>query len=136
MECEEHISVSGKITRKYYHKECLKMKNDRDEAVQIFYDYTKSYEPLKKVYDAFKRIKSKGINETQILYLIKYIRDNNKILNYPHGLLFYLDEAMKDYNKNKKLYQIDRVVKNEDDFIQVNHNQNERNDKMDISDFL
>lgn len=132
------VVESNMKTKKYFHEQCLHMKKSRDEAVKIFYEYTKSLEPLVKVYDAFKKIKNKGINEEQVLYLVQYVRDNKCVLNYPYGLLYYLDAAMKDYNKNKKTQQITNITKSDEDFVKIEIKKDivEKKDELDISDFL
>ena len=132
------VFVQNNKIKKYYHSRCLELKKSRDEAIEIFYDYTKSLEPIKKLYDVFNKIKNKGMNEEQILYLVKYVRDNNRVLNYPHGLLYYLDAAIKDYKKNKKIYTITKITKSDEDFVklEIKKDTTTKDDEMDISDFL
>ena len=135
---DEMVYEEKQNIKKYYHQHCLNMKKNRDEAVGIFYEYTKCLEPVKKVYDAFKRIKMKGMNEEQILYLVKYVRDNRCVLNYPHGLLYYLDAAMKDYRKNKQAITNINTTKSDEDFVKIEIKKETTNkeDELDISDFL
>lgn len=81
-------------------------KTYRECAINLFYEYTKSLSPIALVNVAFKKCKEKGLNYKDILYTMEYIVKNKMVLNYPMGILYYIDRAMKD----KK--ELERIEKN------------------------
>lgn len=137
---DTHITKSGNTVNKYYHKKCLHLKNCRDRAINIFYEYTKSLEPKQKLYTVLKQIKEKGIDEEGILYTMQYIEDNKCVLNYPHGILYYLDNAIKEYKKyqSRKKDEKRNVAKSKEDVTIISNSiiKNTTNDELDISDFF
>lgn len=86
-----------KVNNKYYHMECKELIDNREKAINLFYQYTGSLCLKKELYNIFSMIKKQqGLDENDILYLMEYIVKNKCKLNYPMGLRYYVDNAMKD----------------------------------------
>lgn len=141
IKCQYCQSKSEKETmifdnKKYYHIECKKQKDCRDMALDLFYSYTKSLALKQNVYMIFSKIKSMGFKDEDVLYIMQYIEKNKLKLNYPPGILYYVDRAIKDriYEKNYKNKQqtsIDKIEK-----IEYIEKKELLSDKKDISQYL
>lgn len=113
-------------------------KHDRLYAVNLFYEYTQSLAPITLLNLAFKKCKEKGLTYKDISYTMDYIVRNKMTLNFPMGILYYIDRAMKD----KK--EVDRIQKNNNrvsyapiKFMPLNKKIHaEVNNDSDISDLL
>lgn len=136
----EKVSDSGSKTNKYYHKECLSLLKDKKEAVDKFYEYTGYLDPIVTLYVAFKKMKAKGLDEHDILYTMNYIIETNGVLNYPMGLLYYLDRAMKDKKYKLQLAENRERILNSGSKIQpiIRNDYGKLNieDSLDASDFI
>ena len=95
---------------KYYHSECLVHKNNRKKALDLFYSYTESYEMSSAVYLVFKKIRDKGLTDTDVLYIMEYVAKNKCVLRYPMGLLYYVDKAMKDKKERERADKFDERI--------------------------
>ena len=141
IKCQYCQSKSAKeqmlyVDKKYYHNECKVQKDCRDMALDLFYSYTKSLALKQNVYMIFSKIKSMGFKDEDVLYIMRYIVKNNLKLNYPPGILYYVDRAIKDreYEKNYKKKQeitVDKIEK-----IEYIEKKELLPDKKDISQYL
>ena len=141
MELILHRSSGGKEYKHYYCKEkkCYKRKLCKDDFVKIFYEYTNSQVMPKDVYKVFNKMMSNGLNEFKCLYVIKFIRDRKKGLNYPWGMMHYVNDAMTEFRKQLRKQREQRVnfdEKNIDKYNIKEYNYNKREDKQDISEFI
>lgn len=135
---------SGRQYREYYHSECLKLKQARDKAVDLFYKYTESLEPIKMVNIAFKQLKDQGVNEHEILYIMEYIAKNQCVLNYAMGIKYYATPAMKEYKNRRSFLHKQQVNQKKDTDVGIvtdvspttKQNINIDEDHLDISSFL
>jgi len=142
MECIEKQS-GNKIVRKYYHKDCYKKKQARDLAKDKFIKYTGFLGVESQIYVAFKKIKEKGLDEYDILYTINYIINNQHVLNFPMGLLYYIDRAMRQKHKEAEiLAEKERVIKNLSNVkikplkYRNDTEKQEQKNEFDISDYI
>ncbi len=93
-----------KFHDKYYHTNCKKLIDDREKAIDLFYTYTHSLCLKKELYNVFSIIKKQQhLNESDILYVMEYIVRNKCKLNFPMGIRYYVDKAMKDKTIKEKL---------------------------------
>lgn len=136
MECVQ----KGKV-KSYYCPECLKLLNSRDRALELFYSYTQSLVPTSQVYLAFSKLREKGLTHHDVLYIMEYVIKTNSKLNYPMGLIYYADKAIRQkkseeqikLQKEKVLNTIHKtptIIENKIKF------EKSVNDESDISDFL
>lgn len=128
-----------KKVKYYYHKACLKLQEDRDSALDLFYTYTGSLVLQSQVYSAFKKCREKGLTDSDVLYTMKYISENKMVLNYPMGILYYIDRAMKDKKlKDNVKKQNKRLITSPIKImpLSMKRNKKERDDSFDISDIL
>ena len=141
MDCETTESpTTGKKSNKYYCPECKKLLKSRNEALEKFYSYTGSLLLQNQVYTAFKKMKDKGLNEHDILCVMDYIIENKHVLNYPMGMLYYIDRAMKDKRiKEQQRKSKEKILQSKTKPITIIKDipkEPKQVDEMDISDFL
>lgn len=144
MVCIENMSSGGKVARRYYHKDCLKKLKARDEAKEKVIEYTGFLGTDAQIYVAFSKAKAKGLDEIDILYTIDYIIKNKCVLNYPMGLLYYIDRAMREKRKEKEIQEKKQKILSKKVKIQplqfrreeVKQEQEEKTNEFDISDFI
>lgn len=134
-----YIEKNGK--KEYFHRPCLRYKTDRDEALKLFYEYTGSYEMQSKVYHAFKQIRNKGLTDSDVLYIMQYIIKNKCVLNYPIGMMYYVDRAMKDKQESSKTNKnnervINAPIKVMPLYMKKEEQKDDKENENDISDFL
>ena len=128
----EKLKQEKKI-QKEFDKEC------RKRSVDLFYEYTESLAPITLVNLAFKKCKEKGLTNKDILYTMEYIVKNKMVLNYPMGILYYIDRAMRDKREVDKIEKANNIVlKSEIKFIPLINKRNDKkiDNESDISDFL
>ena len=143
MELNIRASKTGRQYKEYYHEECLELKNARDKAVDLFYQYTSSLEPIKMINIAFKQMIEQGLNEKEILYVMEYIIKNKCVLNYAMGIKYYATPAIKEY-RNRQRFLLNQKInqeKNNSIGIITEENKSEKpkvkmDDDLDISDFI
>ena len=100
-ESDRVVEISGDV-KKSYHKECFEQRNAKAKALDLFYQYTGSLVMQNMVYLAFKKAREKGLTDKDILYTMEYIIKTKSVLNYPMGILYYLDRAMKEKAEQEK----------------------------------
>lgn len=154
---KENMIVISENPKKYAHKECeenhlkekaLKQlskdkskqdKIDRNLAVDLFYKYTGSLEPVLKVNLAFKKAIEKGLTGSDILYTMKYIEKNNCKLNFSMGFLYYIDNAMREKKvEEERNRQNEIAMKNVSNMriIPIQQKKEEKKSESDISDLF
>lgn len=143
MELHIRTTASGRQYREYYHPQCMELKRARDRAVDLFYEYTGSLEPIKMVNIAFKQLKDQGLSEHEILYVLKYIIKNRCVLNYAMGIKYYATPAIKEYRSKHNFIQKQELNKQKDTGIGIVTETEESifprvdlEDDLDISSFL
>ena len=144
---EMHLSArrsnSGKEYREYYHPECLSLKESREQAIKLFYEYTGSLEPMKMINVAFKQMKDLNVNEHEILYTMEYIIKKKCVLNFAMGIKFYANAAVKECRARQSFIKNQRtdqqkissigIVTERDSIVREKIT---REDDLDISSFL
>jgi hypothetical protein len=128
-----------KKTKHYYHKKCMEQQNAKDSALSLFYEYTGSLVLQSQVYVAFKKCREKGLLDTDILYTMEYISKNKMVLNYPMGILYYIDRAMKEKRQHEKVIkQNERLISSPIKImpLSMKRDKKERDVSVDISDIL
>lgn len=143
MELYIRESKSGRRYREYYHPECLSLKQSRQKATDLFYEYTGSLEPKKMLNTAFKQMKEQGMNEHEILYTMQYIVKNNCVLNYAMGIKYYATPAIKEYKSRKNFLEKQKTEQKRDTSIGIVTSNDKTDlkrprvkDELDISNFL
>ncbi|MGJ0846484.1 hypothetical protein ACR77J_07340 [Tissierella praeacuta] len=143
-EMKLHIKVSatGRRYKEYFHEECFALKESRDKAVKLFYEYTQSLEPIKMINTAFKQMRDQGINEHQILYIMEYIVKNKCVLNYAMGIKYYATPAIKEYKSRQQFLKKQNINQEKTSSIGIIveeckvKKQVKVEDDLDISSFL
>lgn len=155
------IKIEKGSTKYYVHEECeirvaqeksdaekLKQEKKKQEeidkayhkrSVDLFYEYTQSLAPITLVNLAFKKCKEKGLTNKDISYTMEYIVKNKMVLNYPMGVLYYIDRAMRDKREVDKIEKTNNIVsKSEIKFIPLINKKNDKkiDNESDISDLL
>lgn len=143
MELHIRETKSGRKYREYYHSECLSLKQSREKAINLFYNYTGSLEPKKMVNTAFKQMRDQGMNEHEILYTMEYIIKNNCVLNYAMGIKYYATPAIKEYKSRKNFLEKQKTKQKKNtsigivtDCSKLNIKKLKIEDELDVSDFL
>lgn len=143
MELNIRVSKTGRQYKEYYHEECLELKNARDKAVELFYQYTSSLEPIKMINIAFKQMVEQGLNEKEILYVMEYIIKNKCVLNYAMGIKYYATPAIKEYRSRQKFLLNQKINQEKNNSIGIitEESKSEKpkvkmEDDLDISDFI
>lgn len=115
--------VAEKVGNRYYHKECL---NEKNLKLQIEKYWQENFPQstlviLRKAINNL--IEKNGYDADYILYVMKWIKINNKIIRYPMGLVNYcnnvsLKDEYKNINIKKEYKKIKKDIKIEevDDF--------------------
>lgn len=83
-----------KIGKSYYHPECAKIKNDIAEIIKLFTDNVNKnvvYSALTRVINDI--IFNKKIESGMLLYGLRQWISNKKVLNYPGGLYYVIQDA-------------------------------------------
>lgn len=98
---KEDAVKSGKF---YYHKDCLKTKEDIKEIIYLFkkcINPNPVYAQLQKVIKNIVFIK--GLGSDFLLFGLKYYIENKISLNYPQGLYYVIQnkKVIDAYNKSK-----------------------------------
>ena len=136
-ELEKTTIKVGKVNHNY-HNDCYEQQLARDKALSLFYDYTGSLVMQNMVYLAFKKAREKGISDKEILYTMQYIVNTKSVLNYPMGILYYLDRAMKNKAEEEKREKANRQIEGKTIRIMpiTQRKQEEKKDDYDISDLI
>lgn len=105
--CEKKDDKDNMIQykNKNYHKECGEIVESRDKLIELFYNYTDSFEQKKNIYLAIGLIKKKfdnRLDERDLLFTMEYIIENNCKLNYFNGISYYVNMAMKSKKESNK----------------------------------
>ena len=92
------------IGRYYYHKDCLKIRNDIVLIKDLWHNHISPnvvYSQLVKVLQDL--IFNKGISSDYLVFLMNYIIKHKMVLRYPAGIRYYIDnqEIKTAYNKRK-----------------------------------
>jgi len=135
MECVK----KGKVNN-YYCPKCLIDIKTRDEIINKFYEYTNSLVVISQVYLAINKLKEKKLTYDDILYIMDYVINNKCVLNYPAGLAFYADRAIKQKRELDKIKeQKEKVLKSifeKPTIIETNNTPKKVDSAFDITNFL
>lgn len=132
---ERNIKEIEKMNKK---KDVEDNKKYRDEAISIFYDYTKSLEPIMMLNVAFKKCIEKGLTMEDVRDTMLYIVKNKCVLRFPMGILYYIDRAMKEKKEVEKINkQNERNITAPIKIMPLSMKKEDKaNDDYDISDLL
>lgn len=100
-----------KIGSRYFHKECLQEKDNKAECERIWLENFKET-TLVVLRKAINDI-TKTYGADYLLYVMKWIKANNKPINYPMGLKNYCNSDLRDKWKAIKINEEYKKIKNE-----------------------
>lgn len=104
--------VAVKDGNMYYHKQCWQEKEEKSnirKTYKMLIDKDANDALLNKVINNI--IHNKGISTDYLLYVVKYIADNNMEINTPMGLYFYIKSQTiyEQYQKIKIKQQVKQL---------------------------
>ena len=110
--------VAVKDGKSYYHPDCLKEKNNKNQIIDIFYKYINKAEvgaQLRKTVDNI--VDTKKSTSEFLLYALCYVIHHKMSLNHPAGLYYIInnDEIKQAY----KHYQDSQVQKMDTENIET-----------------
>lgn len=83
-----------KYKNRYYHLECLKEVQNKEEIRKIYFEHINPSEVVKMVNLAIsKLINEKKVDSEYLLFVIKYIVNHKMKVNYPMGLYYYVNNS-------------------------------------------
>lgn len=88
----------------YYHKDCLRTKNDIKEIIRLFKEYINPNPVYAQLQSVIKNIIfTKGIQSDFLLFGLRYYIEHKIPLNYPQGLYYVIQnkDVTNAYNKSK-----------------------------------
>lgn len=109
-EVDKEISI--KVGNRYYHKECLKQKQDKDETRKLFLEIINPTEVVAVLNSVINNIVHiKKVNSDYLLYSLKYSIQNKFNLQHAMGLYHIInDKRIKErYNNDKNRIQMQEV---------------------------
>ena len=92
-----------------------------------------------KINVAFKQAMNKGLTGSDILYTMKYIVNNNMKLNFAMGILYYIDNAMREKKREQEQAKQNEIVMqnvSKMKIIPLSHKKEEIKSESDISDLF
>lgn len=90
--------------RSYFHPDCLKERNNKEEIVKLFLEKVNQNTPVPQLRKVINNIiHNKGINSDFLLFGLKYYISHKIKLNYPGGLYYVIanKEMESEYNRLK-----------------------------------
>lgn len=118
--------------KSYYHKQCYEEKNDK-KAIEEYYIVNFPsciISVLRKVINQL--IYDKKLDTKFILYMLKYIKKNDKPINNPFGLLNYCTntQIIEEYKKKKILEKYKKIgkLKSDDDSVKFTYKISDKKD--------
>ncbi|MGL5649271.1 MAG: hypothetical protein ACRDDY_15635 [Clostridium sp.] len=122
--CKNNNEVSKKDAIKestaYYCKECYQEKQNK-KAIEEYYSVNMTSCTIQNLRKAIKQIvNDKGFDSEYLLFTVKYIKEHNKPINYPFGLLNYVNNldikrAWKTYQEKEDYKEIKDDILNSED---------------------
>ena len=100
-----------KIGSGYFHKECADEKNNKVECEKFWLENFKptTLVVLRKMINDITKL----YGADYLLYVMKWIKANNKTINYPAGLKGYCNSDLRDKWKSIKINEEYKKIKNE-----------------------
>lgn len=111
-EVEEDKAI--KYNGRYYHKECLKEAQEKNEVRKLFFEMINPLEVPAKLNNAINNIvDKKNVSSEYLLYALKYVIKYGLPLNYAGGLYYIIanKDIQNSYNKEKAKILADKVKK-------------------------
>lgn len=105
--------VAIKYNTKYYHKECYDKKIDKEKAMQLLKQKGFVAKSISMALSSF--IDKKNVDSEFVYFTTKYVIENNKTLNNPFGISYWLQnfDIIKEYEKYKNYKFIEERKKME-----------------------
>jgi hypothetical protein len=135
--------LGGEVTKdiaikhgaKYYHEECLKEAQNKNEIRKLFFEYINPTEVATVLNRTINTlINTKNIPSDFLLYALKYVIKNKLILNHAGGLYYIINnDKIKDaYNKDSIRTKVEEIKKevvntNTSTEAQYKYNQEQQN---------
>ena len=96
---EKDIAI--KYSSKYYHKECLDKKLNKEKAMQLLKQKGFVEKSINMALMTF--VDKNGVDSEFVYFTVKYVVERKKVLNNPFGISYYLQnfEIIKAYQKYK-----------------------------------
>jgi hypothetical protein len=100
-EVDKNIAV--KVGNKYYHKECLKQKQDKEEIRKLYLEKVNPTEVITLLNGVISNIIDvKKVSSDYLLYALKYAIQNKLNLTNPRGLHYIINNKSIKESYNKK----------------------------------
>ena len=105
--------VAIKYNSKYYHKECYDKKINKEKAMQLLKQKGFVAKSISMALSSF--VDKKNVDSEFVYFTVKYVIENNKQLNNPFGISYWLQnfDIIKEYEKYKNYKFIEERKKME-----------------------
>jgi hypothetical protein len=104
-----------KVGTRYYHKECLKQKQEKDEVRKLYLEQVNSTEIVSVLNSVINNIVHiKKVDSGFLLYALKHAIQNKFVFHNPAGLHYIINNAYikKQYQNNTSKLQIKEFKNN------------------------
>ena len=111
--------VAIKYNSKYYHKSCYDKKINKEKSFQLLKEKGFVAKSINMALASF--IDKNGTDSDFVYFTIKYVIENNKALNNPFGISYWLQnfDIIKEYTKYKNYKMIEERKNNQVDIEDV-----------------
>lgn len=91
--------VAIKYNSKYYHQECYNKKINKEKAMQLLKEKGFVAKSISMALSSF--VDKKNIDSEFVYFTVKYVIENNKQINNPFGISYWLQnfDIIKEYEK-------------------------------------
>lgn len=115
---EVEKSVAVKEGSSYFHEQCYKEKNIKLEIETFWNDNMPNAQPILIKKAINQLVHDKNYEADYVLYVIRYIKNHQRKINTPFGLLNYCDslEMKNTYKKYKTIVEYDKIKNIEIDY--------------------